>query len=92
MGEARNSHQRRGLEHPHDSRDDYLFAAKEGAIGPDHIRAELGEILIGEQVGRGSPEEITLFESLGIAVEDLAAAQFLYKRALEKDVGTRLDF
>ena len=71
---------------------DYLFAAKEGAIGPDHIRAELGEILIGEQVGRRSPEEITLFKSLGIAVEDLAAAQFLYKRALEKDVGTRLDF
>ena len=71
---------------------DYLFAAKEGAIGPDHIRAELGELLIGEQLGRRSPEEITLFKSLGIAVEDLASAQFLYKRALEKGVGTRIDF
>ena len=71
---------------------DYLFAANEGAIGPDHIRAELGDILIGEQLGRRSPEEITLFKSLGIAVEDLASAQFLYKRALEKGVGTRIDF
>jgi ornithine cyclodeaminase len=71
---------------------DYLFAAKEGAIGPDHIRAELGELLIGEHDGRSSAEEITLFKSLGIAVEDLAAAQFLYQRAREQGVGTRVDF
>jgi ornithine cyclodeaminase len=71
---------------------DYLLAAKEGAIGPDHIRAELGELLIGEQLGRGFPEEITVFKSLGIAVEDLAAAQFLYRRALAKDVGTRVRY
>lgn len=71
---------------------DYLFAAKEGAVGPDHIRAELGELLTGEQLGRGFPDEITLFKSLGIAVEDLAAAQFLYRRALEKRVGARAPF
>ena len=71
---------------------DYMLAAKEGAIGPDHIRAELGELLIGEQLGRGFPEEITVFKSLGIAVEDLAAAQFLYRRALAKEVGTRVRY
>ena len=71
---------------------DYLFAAKEGAIGPDHIRAEIGELLIGEELGRTFPEEITLFKSLGIAVEDLATAQFLLKRALEKGVGARVPF
>ncbi len=71
---------------------DYLFAAKDGAIGPGHIRAELGEVLIGKQPGRGSPEEITLFKSLGIAVEDLASAQFLYARAMETGAGTRVDF
>ena len=71
---------------------DYLFAAKEGAIGPEHIRAELGELLIGEQLGREFPEEITLFKSLGIAVEDLASAQFLYKRAVETGAGTRIEF
>lgn len=71
---------------------DYLLAAAEGAIGPEHIRAELGELLIGEQLGRSFAEEITLFKSLGIAVEDLAAAQFLYRRALERGLGARVPF
>lgn len=71
---------------------DYLLAASEGAVGPEHIRAELGQILIGERAGRSFPEEITIFESQGLAIEDLAAAQFLYRRALEKGVGTRVDF
>jgi ornithine cyclodeaminase/alanine dehydrogenase-like protein (mu-crystallin family) len=71
---------------------DYLLAAAEGAIGPEHIRAELGELLIGEQLGRSLDEEITLFKSLGIAVEDLAAAQFLYRRALETGAGVRAPF
>lgn len=71
---------------------DYLLAAEEGAIGPAHIRAELGELLIGAEPGRSSDEEITLFKSLGIAIEDLAAAQFLYRRALEKSVGSRVRF
>ena len=71
---------------------DYLFAAKDGAIGPDHIRAELGELLAGKPLGRRSAEEITLFKSLGIAVEDLASAQFLYRRALETGAGTRIAF
>jgi ornithine cyclodeaminase/alanine dehydrogenase-like protein (mu-crystallin family) len=71
---------------------DYLFAAAEGAIGPDHIRAELGELLTGERTGRRAPEEITLFKSLGLAVEDLAAAEFLHQRAQEAGVGTWVDF
>lgn len=71
---------------------DYLFAARDGAIGPDHIRAELGELINGKKTGRTAPEEITLFKSLGIAVEDLASAQYLYDRAQEKGVGTRIDF
>ncbi|MGH9337090.1 MAG: ornithine cyclodeaminase family protein [Vicinamibacteria bacterium] len=71
---------------------DYLIPAQEGAVGPEHIRAELGEILIGERHGRGLGEEITVFESLGIAIEDLAAAQFLYRRALEKGAGARVAF
>jgi ornithine cyclodeaminase/alanine dehydrogenase-like protein (mu-crystallin family) len=71
---------------------DYLSAAAEGAIGPDHIRAEIGELLVGDQLGRTFPEETTLFKSLGIAVEDLAAAQFLYRRALERGVGVHARF
>jgi ornithine cyclodeaminase len=71
---------------------DYLFAASEGAIGPDHIRAELGEILTGAKPGRTSPDEITLFKSLGLAVEDLASAAYLYIKAKELNAGTWVEF
>ncbi len=71
---------------------DYRLAEKEGAIGPDHIRAEIGEILIGSKSGRSTPEEITLFRSLGLAIEDLVAAQHAYRRAIETGAGTRIPF
>lgn len=71
---------------------DYLFPAREGAIGPDHIRAEVGEVLKGERPGRTSPDEITLFKSLGLAIEDLAAAEYLYGKAREQKVGSWVEF
>lgn len=71
---------------------DYLFAASDGAIGPDHIRAELGELLTGSKPGRTSQDEITLFKSLGLAVEDLASAAYLYKKANELKAGTWVEF
>jgi ornithine cyclodeaminase len=72
---------------------DYLSAVREGAIsGPDHIRAELGEILTGKAEGRRSRDEITLFKSLGIAIEDLASAQFLYEKAKRTGAGTWTEF
>ncbi|HEY9285362.1 MAG TPA: ornithine cyclodeaminase family protein [Pyrinomonadaceae bacterium] len=67
---------------------DYLRAAHEGAVGPGHIRAELGEVLRGTRPGRTSADEITLFKSLGLAVEDLAAAEYLYRKAKEAGAGT----
>lgn len=71
---------------------DYLFAMRDGAIGPGHIRAEIGEVLTGAKAGRISLEEITLFKSLGLAVEDLAAADYLYRRARELNAGTWVEF
>jgi ornithine cyclodeaminase len=71
---------------------DYLFAMREGAIGPEHIRAELGEVLTGQKPGRTSREEITLFKSLGLAVEDLAAANYLYRNAKETATGAWVEF
>ena len=53
---------------------DYLLAAAAGAVGPGQIRAELGELLAGTGHGRASAAELTVFESLGLAIEDLAAA------------------
>ena len=67
---------------------DYRLAVREGAIPADHIRAELGEVLIGKAPGRSGPDEITLFKSLGLAVEDLWSAAHLYQRARETGTGT----
>ncbi|MDF2809001.1 MAG: hypothetical protein K0S56_32 [Microvirga sp.] len=66
---------------------EYLLAVEEGAIGPDHARAELGEVLIGRHPGRSGPEAITIFKSLGLAVEDLAAAERAVRRAREQGRG-----
>jgi ornithine cyclodeaminase len=71
---------------------DYLLAARDGVIGPDHIRAELGEVLKGDHPGRTAAEEITCFKSLGIGIEDLFAAEYLYRRAKEKNAGSWVSF
>jgi ornithine cyclodeaminase len=67
---------------------DYLFPHREGAIDAEHIRAEIGELLLGTATGRASAEEITVFKSLGLAVEDLAAAEHVLARAEAEDAGT----
>jgi ornithine cyclodeaminase len=66
---------------------DFLFPQREGAIGPDHIRAELGELLLGSGEGRRSASELTVFKSLGLAVEDLAAAEHVLRRAEAENAG-----
>ena len=71
---------------------DYILAAHEGLIGPDHIRAELGEVLVGAKPGRSSAEEITCFKSLGISVEDLFAAEYLFRKAERLKVGTWVEY
>jgi ornithine cyclodeaminase/alanine dehydrogenase-like protein (mu-crystallin family) len=67
---------------------DFLIPQREGRFGPEHIRAELGEILLGTAAGRSSDDEITLFKSLGIGVEDLAAGELVLQRAEKEDAGT----
>jgi ornithine cyclodeaminase/alanine dehydrogenase-like protein (mu-crystallin family) len=70
---------------------DYLLAVEEAGIGPEHIRAELGEVLVGAHPGRVSDDELTVFKSLGLAVEDLAAADLCVRRARERGAGTEVD-
>jgi ornithine cyclodeaminase/alanine dehydrogenase-like protein (mu-crystallin family) len=60
---------------------DFLIARKEGAVGDDHILGEVGEVAIGKVPGRRSREEITLFKSLGLAVEDVASAAHIFEKA-----------
>ena len=70
---------------------DFLIPKSEGLIGDSHIRAELGELLVGTHKGRASNDDITLFKSLGLAVEDVAAAHHIYTRALERGVGMSVE-
>jgi ornithine cyclodeaminase/alanine dehydrogenase-like protein (mu-crystallin family) len=67
---------------------DFLIPRREGAIGDDHIVGEIGELLLGRVPGRGGATEVTIFKSLGLAVEDVAAAAFIYGRAHAAGRGT----
>ena len=71
---------------------DFLIAKREGAFGDEHLLGELGEVLLGRVPGRRSPDDITLYKSLGVAVEDLAAASFLLQRAAETNCGSLIDW
>jgi ornithine cyclodeaminase/alanine dehydrogenase-like protein (mu-crystallin family) len=71
---------------------DFLFAKRDGVVDDTHIRAELGELLTGTAPGRTSADELTLFKSLGLAIEDLASAAFLYDKARREGRGTWVEF
>jgi len=58
-----------------------------GAITPDHVLGEIGEVAKGSVAGRRAPEDVTLFKSLGIAPEDLASAHYVLQRAEAEGVG-----
>jgi ornithine cyclodeaminase/alanine dehydrogenase-like protein (mu-crystallin family) len=66
---------------------DVVQTIAEGLITAEHVRAELGEIVEGTRPGRRSAEEVTLFKSLGLAVEDIAAAAVAHRRALQERRG-----
>ena len=68
---------------------DIVLGMQERRFGADHIVAELGELVAGAQ-GRRTDSEITIFKSLGLAVEDVTAADLAYRRAVERGIGTEL--
>lgn len=68
---------------------DVVLGVHERRFGADHIAAELGEVLAGA-AGRRSDAEITIFKSLGLAVEDVTAADLAYRRAVERGIGVEL--
>lgn len=67
---------------------EFLQAKEEGAVGDEHIRGEIGDLLLDRVPGRTAPNDITLFKSLGLAVEDLAAVQHVYDQAVAQNAGT----
>lgn len=70
---------------------DILVPLRDGDIGPEHIVGEIGELLTGQVAGRRDANEITLFKSLGLAIEDLAASAYVYDEATRTGAGTRVE-
>jgi len=71
---------------------DFLMARADGVIDADHIVAEIGELLNADHPGRESDDEITLFKSLGLAVEDIGAADLVYRNAIDAGRGVAIEF
>ena len=71
---------------------EYLRALKAGAVTPQHILAEIGEVANGSKTGRRAPSDVTLYKSLGIAPQDLASAHYVLERARAAGVGQVIDF
>jgi ornithine cyclodeaminase len=70
---------------------DFLIPKRENAITDDHIKGELGEVLLGRVNGRESAREVTLFKSLGLAVEDVASAHHVYTKAIKQNLGLAVE-
>jgi alanine dehydrogenase len=70
---------------------DILLAIRDKAISGDHIHAEIGDVLAGTKPGRSSTDEVTLYKSVGIAIQDVATANLVYRKALERGVGTTVE-
>ena len=70
---------------------DILLAIKEGSIAKENIHGEIGEVLAGTKPGRARADEITLYKSVGIAIQDVATANLVYHKALKQGVGTNVE-
>jgi len=70
---------------------DIMLPIEEGVITKDHIHADLGEIVIGKKQGRASDDQITIFKSNGLAIQDAATARIIYDRAKELGIGTEVN-
>lgn len=71
---------------------DFLIAQADGVVTEDDIVAEVGDVIMGSHPGRETESDITLFESLGLAVEDLAAGDLVYRNALASKGGVGIEF
>lgn len=66
---------------------EFLRAKAAGLVGDDHVLGEIGQVLAGDLPGRRSPDEVTLYKSLGSVVQDLAAGWWLFRQAGEQAFG-----
>ena len=71
---------------------DVQIPIEEGAMTADDIYGEIGEMITGAKPGRESNEEVTIFKSVGLSIQDISAAHYVYQRALEEGAGTEFAF
>ncbi len=71
---------------------DLLIPMKEGVIGKDHVSGTLGEVIARIKPGREYDEEITLFKSVGLALQDASTARMVYQMAREQKAGVEFSF
>ena len=71
---------------------DIQIPIEEGALAPEDIYGEIGELITGAKAGRESDEEVTLFKSVGLSIQDISAAHYVYQQALEQGAGTEFAF
>ncbi len=70
---------------------DLVWAIRDGAVGDDHVHAEIGELVSGTRPGRTSPDQITLYKSVGVAAQDAAAAALALETARARGLGTEIE-
>ena len=70
---------------------DIILPVKEGVIDESHFYGELGDVIIGKVESRINDEEITIFKSNGLAIQDVATAKLIYDKALETNTGTKIE-
>lgn len=71
---------------------DIMAYVEGGTLTREMVHGDLGELVVGERPGREAPREITLFRSIGLAIEDVAAAKYVYDQALRQDRGVEVEF
>ena len=69
---------------------DLLMPIRDGVITADHVHAELGELLLGTKPGLNSPDQITLYKSVGVAVQDAAEAALVLVAAHKQGIGEEI--
>jgi ornithine cyclodeaminase/alanine dehydrogenase-like protein (mu-crystallin family) len=69
-----------------------MWPIRDDVITEDHILAEIGELVSGDQLGRAADNDTTLYKSVGLGVQDAAAAELVYRAALNKNIGVEVDF
>ena len=80
------------LAEPPAGANDLLWPIRDGVITEDHILAEIGELVSGDKPGRTGDDDVTLYKSVGLGVQDAVAAEMVYRAALDKKVGVEVDF